>query len=105
MRVESEVGSGLNGGRVKVCRLLFDPAVTTVVVEHTDRLGWMNTELVEAALEASGRRLVVLDDGEVDDDLVREMVEVLTLLCARLDGRRSACHRAKAALEAAAEHG
>lgn len=58
-------------------------------------IGWrMNTELVEAALSAHGRRLVVLDDGEVDDDLVRDMVEVLTSFCARLYGRRSARNRA-----------
>ncbi|GAB2782564.1 IS607-like element IS1535 family transposase [Streptomyces chlorus] len=102
VRVESEVGSGMNGSRVKVRRLLADPDVTTVVVEHKDRLGRMNTELVEAALSASGRRLVVLDDGEVDDDLVRDMVEVLTSFCARLYGRRSARNRAQKALEAAA---
>jgi putative resolvase len=73
-----------------------------VVVEHRDRLGRMNTELVEAALEAAGRRLVVLDDGDVEDDLVRDMVEVLTSFCARLYGRRSAKNRAKKALVAAA---
>ena len=49
----------------KVRRLLSDAKVTVVVVEHRDRLGRMNTELVEAALSASGRRLVVLDSGEV----------------------------------------
>lgn len=54
----------------------------------------MNTELVEAALSAHGRRLVVLDGGEVNDDLVRDMVEVLTSFCARLYGRRSARNRA-----------
>lgn len=94
VRVEAEVGSGVNGSRAKVRRLLADPRVRTVVVEHRDRLGRMNTELVESALAAHGRRLVVLDDGEVDDDLVREMVEVLTSLCARLYGRRSARNRA-----------
>lgn len=34
------------------------------------------------------------DDGEVEDDLVRDMVEVLTSFCARLYGRRSARNRA-----------
>jgi putative resolvase len=53
-----------------------------------------NTELVEAALSAAGRRLVVLDSGEVTDDLVRDVVEVLTSLCAGLYGRRSARNRA-----------
>ena len=94
VRVEAEVGSGMNGSRAKVRRLLADPAVTAVVVEHRDRLGRMNTELVEAALSAHGRRLVVLDDGEVTDDLVRDMMEVLTSFCARLYGRRSARNRA-----------
>jgi Resolvase, N terminal domain len=65
VRVEAEVGSGMNGSRAKVRRLLADPKVTTVVVEHRDRLGRMNTELVESALSAHGRRLLVLDDGEV----------------------------------------
>lgn len=104
-RVESEIASGVNGARSKAIRLLSDPQVATVVVEHKDRFGRMNVELVEAALAASGRRLVVLDEGEVEDDLVRDMVEVLTSFCARLYGRRSAKNRAKKALEAAAADG
>ncbi|MFE5088501.1 IS607 family transposase [Streptomyces mirabilis] len=102
VRIESEIASGMSGGRTKARRLLADPKVTIVVVEHRDRLGRMNTELVEAALEAAGRRLVVLDAGEVEDDLARDMVEVLTSFCARLYGRRSAKDRAKKALKAAA---
>lgn len=98
VRVEAEVGSGVNGARTRVRRLLADPKVTVVVVEHRDRLGRMNTELVEAALSAHGRRLVVLDDGEVHEDLVRDMVEVLTWLCARLYGRGSARNRALKAI-------
>jgi putative resolvase len=39
VRVEAEVGSGLNGARAKVRCLLADPKVTVVVVEHRDRLG------------------------------------------------------------------
>jgi len=101
VRVEAEVGSGMNGCRSKLRRLLADPRVTMVVVEHRDRLARMNAELVEAALSAHGRRLVVLDDGEVDDDLVRDMLEVLTSFCARLYGRRSARNRAQKALRCA----
>jgi putative resolvase len=104
VRVESEVGSGMNGARSKARRLLADPKLTTVVVEHKDRLGRMNIELVEAALAAHGRRLVVLDEGEVENDLVRDMVDVLTSFCARLYGRRSTRNRTRKALEAA-EHG
>ncbi|OIJ85692.1 IS607 family transposase, partial [Streptomyces colonosanans] len=93
VRVEVESASGMNGARPKAKRLLADPVVTAVVVEHKDRLGRMNTELVEAALSAHGCRLVVLDDGEAEDDRVRDMVEVLTSFCACLYGRRSAKNR------------
>lgn len=89
----------MNGARAKARRLLADPKVRTVVVEHRDRLGRVNTGLVEAALSASGRRLVVL---ELADDLVREMTEVLTMLCARLYGRRSARNRAEKAVRCSA---
>jgi len=102
VRVESGIASGVNGGRARARRLLSDPGVTTVVVEHRDRLGRMNAELVEAVLSAAGRRLVVLDEGEVEDDLVLDIVDVLTWFCARLYGRRSAGNRAGKALEAAA---
>jgi putative resolvase len=101
VRVETEVGSGTNGTRSRVRRLLADPTVTIVVVEHRDRLARMNAELVEAALSAQGRRLVVVDDGEVTDDLVGDMVEVLTSFCAGLYGRRSARNRALKALRCA----
>ena len=60
----------------------------------------MNFELVENALKAQGRRVIVVDDTELDDDLVRDMTEVLTSFCVRLYGRRAAKHKAQRALEA-----
>ncbi len=99
----AEVGSGLNGSRTKLKRLLAEPAVGTVVVEHRERLARFGVEYVEAAMSAQGRRLVVVEDQEVDDDLVRDITEVLTSMCARLYGRRSARHRAARALVAASE--
>jgi putative resolvase len=59
---------------------------------------------VEDALTAHGRRLVVIDDGEVTDDLMRDVIEVLTSFCARLYGRRSARNRAEKALRCAARN-
>ena len=102
-RVVTEVGSGLNGKRRKFLALLADPSVTTIVVEHRDRFARFGSDFVAASLQANGRRLVVVDDAEVDDDLVRDMTEVLTSFCARLYGRRAAAHRAARALAAVQE--
>ncbi|GAB2990851.1 IS607-like element IS1535 family transposase [Streptomyces pseudoechinosporeus] len=92
--VVTEVGSGLNERRRKLHRLLADPDATVIVVEHRDRLARFGVEHLEAALSASGRRLVVLDPQETTDDLVRDITEVLTSMCARLYGRRAAKNRA-----------
>ena len=44
--------------------------------------------------------MIAIDDAEIEDDLVRDMTDVLTRFCARLYGKRSARNRAKRALEA-----
>ncbi len=95
----AEVGSGLNGQRPQLKKLLADAKVQTIVVEHRDRLLRFGAEYVEAALAAQGRKLVVMERSEVKDDLVQDMLEVLTFFCARLYGRRSARNRAKKALQ------
>jgi len=102
IRSVSEIGSGLNGHRAEVLRLLADPAVRTIVVEHRDRLARFGCEYIEAALAACGRKLVVVDQSERTDDLVPDMVDVLTAFCTRLYGRRGAKNRAAKALAAAA---
>jgi len=96
--VVTEVGSGMSAKRPKLARVLADPTVSTVVVEHRDRLARFGVEHLEAALAAQGRRVLVVDPGEVEDDLVRDMTEVLTSFCARLYGRRGARNRALKAL-------
>jgi predicted site-specific integrase-resolvase len=100
-RVVTEVGSALNGHRKKFLALLRDPFAQTIVVEHRDRIARLGAEYVEAALTAQGRRLLVVDPAEVDDDLVGDVTEILTSLCARLYGRRAGASRVRRAIDAA----
>ena len=95
----AEVGSGLNGHRRGLMGLLRNPKVGVIVVEHRDRLMRFGAEYVEAALAAGGRKLLVVDDTELKDDLVQDVIAVLTSMSARLYGRRSAKNRAARALE------
>jgi predicted site-specific integrase-resolvase len=104
-RVVTEVGSALNGQRRKFLALLRDESVTVIVVEHRDRFARFGAEYVEAALSAQGRRLLVVDPAEVDDDLVRDVTEILTSLCARLYGRRAAADRAARAVATLSQGG
>ena len=70
-----------------------------IVGEHRDRFCRFGCEF-EAALAGQGRERVVVDSAEVDDDLVGEMTEILTGMCARRYGERAAANRAKRAMTA-----
>jgi putative resolvase len=98
-----EVGSGLNGHRKSMLRLLGNSQVQVILVEHRERLMRFGFEYVEAALAAQNRRIMVIDPDEMKDDIVPDMTEVLTSMCARLYGKRSAQQRAEKAM--AALHG
>ncbi len=98
-----ELGSGLNGKSPKLLKLLADPGVTRIVVEHRDRLARFGVEYIEAALQAKGRSLVVAEAGEQKLDIVQDFIDVVTSMCARIYGRRAASNRAKKALAATQE--
>lgn len=99
-RVVTEVVSGVNGKLPGLDRVLSDPSAMVIVVEHRDRLARFGVKHLQAALAAQGRRIVVPDSGESTDVLVRDMIEVLTCMCARLYGRGGAWNRAMRALTA-----
>ncbi|MEU5726198.1 IS607 family transposase [Micromonospora sp. NPDC047738] len=98
--IVTEIGSGVNGKRRKLHRLLADPTAAVIVVEHKDRLARFGVEHLQAALAATGRRLVVLDPEESTNGLVEDVADVLTSMCARLYGQRAAKNRAARALAA-----
>lgn len=95
-----EVGSGLNGHRKGMMKLLRNPEAKIIVVEHRDRLMRFGLEYVESALAAQGRKVLVIEPEEMTDDIVRDLHGVIVSMCARLYGKRSAKHRAQKALDA-----
>lgn len=89
----TEVGSALIGERREFLARLRTESVTTIVVERRGRFARFGNEYVEAALSAYGRRLLVVDPSQVDDDLVGGVSEILTALCPWPYGRRAALDR------------
>jgi putative resolvase len=86
----TEVVLGVNGDRAKLRRILAGPQVSGIVVGHRDRLGRFGVEDREAALAATGRRIIVVNQDEVEGDVVRDMIGVLRWRCACRYGRWSA---------------
>lgn len=92
-----EVGSGFNENRPKLGSLLKNPKVDTIIVEHRDRLARSNFNLIRRCLEAQGRRIIVINDNDLEDDLVTEITEYMVSVCGKIYGRRGA-KRVKEAL-------
>ena len=93
-KIVKEVGSGINDNRQKLLKLLADPTMTVVVVEHKDRLTRFGFRYIETLLEQQGRRVEVVnlaDDGK--EDLLEDLVSIIYSFCARLYGVRRAKRR------------
>jgi predicted site-specific integrase-resolvase len=82
----------------------LDQQVARVSVWATEQQIPVDKVIVEvgSALAAQGRGLIVVDAAEVDGDLVWDMPEILTSMCARLCGTPAGGNRAKRAPAAVA---
>jgi putative resolvase len=85
-----QVGSVAMADARRCARILSDPGATLIVVEHRDRLTHFGVEQPKAALPARGGWIVVAGPGERTDDLVRHVIDGLTLTCARRGARNRA---------------
>src|SRR5215472_9180161 len=94
-REVTEIASGLNDQRPKLSNLLLDTSITTLVVEHKDRLTRFGFHYIEQLLSTQGRKLEVVFPNETTDDLVSDFVSVITSMAARIYGRRQSKRRAE----------
>ena len=104
--VVKEIGSGLNGNRRQLRRIIGDPSVGTIIVEHRERLCRSGSSTSKPPCRPGAPASwswMTVKSGTVEDDLVRDATEVMTSLCARLYGKRSARRRAERAVAAARE--
>lgn len=87
--IVKEVGSGLNDQRPKLVKLLKDPSITLIVVEHKDRLTRFGFNYLETLLNLQNRRIEVVNPVmDEKDDLMSDFVAIITSFCARLYGQR-----------------
>jgi putative resolvase len=63
----------VTGDRARLGKVLAGPRVSGIVVEHRDRRARFGVEHREAALVATGRRIIVVNPDGVKDDVVRGM--------------------------------
>jgi excisionase family DNA binding protein len=93
--IVSDLGSGMNYHKKGLKRLLdgvVSGSAGRLVVTHRDRLPRFGAELVFAICEAKGVEVVILNQGEdtsFEEDLARDVLEIITVFSARRYGSRS----------------
>lgn len=87
--VTKEVGSGLNDSREKLLKLLNNPNITHIIVEHKDRLTRFGFNYIDSLLRGRGGSVVVINEVDSDkEDLMQDFVSIITSFCARIYGQR-----------------
>jgi putative resolvase len=98
-KVVKECGSGVNDQRPQFLALLADTSISHIVVEHKDRCSRFGVAYIQTLLTTQGRELVIVNEAENgQEDLMQDLVAIITSFCARLYGRRRATRKKTALL-------
>jgi predicted site-specific integrase-resolvase len=79
-------------GLKRVLEAIMEGEASRLVVTHKDRLLRFGAELVFAVCEAKEVEVVILNQGEdstFEEDLAKDVLEIITVFSARLYGSRS----------------
>lgn len=86
--IVKEIASGMNDSRPKLIKL-FNKNPTKIIIEHKDRLTRFGFNYIEYFLNKQNCQIVVINrDKQKDDDLMKDLVSVVTSFCCRLYGLR-----------------
>ncbi|MEG4535334.1 IS607 family transposase [Microcoleus sp. D2_18a_D3] len=94
-QIIEDVGSGVNyskGGLQHLIRAIADNKVERLVLTHKDRLLRFGSELIFNLCEHFGTEVVIINQTEntsCDEDLAKDLLEIITVVSARLDGSRN----------------
>ena len=94
-----DLGSGMNYNKKGLLRLLeriIHGQMSRLVLTHKDRLLRFGADLIFRICEIKGIEIVIINKGEqpsFEEELTRDVMEIMTVFCAKLYGRRS--HKAR----------
>lgn len=95
----SDLGSGMNyqkRGLKKLLGYILDANISRLVLTHKDRLLRFGAELIFAICERQGIEVVIINQGDepsFEEELSKDVLEIITVFSARLYGSRSKKNR------------
>ena len=94
-KIYKEIASGMNDQRKQLTKML-DDRPTCIIVENKDRLTRFGFNYLETLLKKLNCEIVVINrDKEDEQDLIKDMVSIMTSFCCRLYGIRRGKNKSK----------
>jgi predicted site-specific integrase-resolvase len=94
-RVYKEVASGMNDNRLQLWKMI-NSKPTTIIVENKDRLTRFGFRYIKNLLEKLDTKIIVIHEDATDEqDLIKDLVSIITSFCCRLYGMRRGYKKAQ----------
>ena len=90
-----DLGSGMNynkKGLLQLLEMMVQGQISRLVITHKDRLLRFGAEILFRICELKGIEVVIINKGEqvsFEEELTQDVMEIMTVFCAKLYGRRS----------------
>jgi excisionase family DNA binding protein len=94
IKLISDLGSGLNfkkSGLNQLLQLILTQQIQTLIINHKDRLLRFGSELIFKLCEFYHIKVIILEDKSLsfEESLTHDVIELMTVFCAKLYGKRS----------------
>ena len=95
-----EIASGMNDNRKILNKILLNQDNKTIIVENKDRLTRFGFNYIKNLLELQDRFIIVVNENNSpDDDLMKDLISIITSFCCRLYGMRRGLNKSKSIKE------
>jgi predicted site-specific integrase-resolvase len=94
-KVFKEVASGMNDNRTQFWKMM-DSNPSVIIIENKDRLTRFGFNYIERLSEKLNTKIIVMNENQTDEqDLMKDLVSIVTSFCCRLYGLRRGYNNAK----------
>jgi putative resolvase len=91
-----EIASGMNDNRKILNKILNNQDNKVIIVENKDRLTRFGFNYIKNLLELQDRFIIVVNENNSpDEDLMKDLISIITSFCCRLYGMRRGLNKSK----------
>lgn len=94
-KVFKEVASGMNDNRTQFWKMM-DSNPSIIIIENRDRLTRFGFNYIDRLCRRNNIKIIVMNEDQTDEqDLIKDLVSIITSFCCRLYGLRRGYNKSK----------